>query len=156
MIRNTFTVLVLSLALALCSLPAYGDTEMKTKKMYFFGIARNYTDSIACLTDINAIDSVALDNHTHGVANIEIYTDQYIAFLKQQGKEGYICATFYSDKYKDIEKIFLKQRKRLERSKGLKIDTTTSTGFKYNYVDPKQIYRNYVEPETPEEGSEEK
>ncbi len=145
MIRKTVIALVLCIIAGFQTVMAGNKIETKSKKMYFFGVARNYADSTACLTDITPIDGVAIDKHTDGVANIELYTEQYSNFLKQRGKFGYICATFYSDKYKDIEKIFLKQRKRLERNKGLKLDFVTNEDFKFNFVDSKQIYRNSVE-----------
>ncbi len=128
---------------------AQADQEAtKSKKIYFFGIAKNYTDSTACLTDICPIDNVAIDKQTNGVVNLELYTEQYSNFLKQKGKDGYICATFFSDKYKEIEKQFLKQRKKLERSKGMKLDVIAGSDFKFQFVDSKLIYRNSVDQES--------
>ncbi len=145
MIRKTIVALALCIIAGIQTVMAGNEIETKSKKMYFFGVARNYADSTACLTDITPIDNVAIDKQTNGVANLELYTEQYSNFLKQKGKTGYICATFYSDKYKDIEKIFLKQRKRLERNKGLKLDVVTNADFKFKFVDSKQIYRNSVD-----------
>lgn len=147
MIHKTIIVFLLGLIVGIQTAQADKETT-KSKKMYFFGIAKNYTDSTACLTDICPIENVAIDKQTNGVANLELYTEQYSNFLKQKGKDGYICATFFSDKYKEIEKIFLKQRKKLERSKGLKLDVISGSDFKFEFVDSKLIYRNSVEPES--------
>lgn len=139
--------ILLSVIASLFALTAFadGNTKEKAKTIYFFGVAKNYTDSVACLTDVCKIDSVAISPSTKDVANLDMYTDQYRNYFLQNGQEGYICATFVADSYKKIEKLFLKQRMRLERKGGLKLSFISNLDFQYQFVDSKQIYRNEID-----------
>ena len=123
------------------------DKSVIKEKMYFFGVARNYTDSIACLTDIIPIDTVSVSKKTNEVVNIEMYTSQLEYFFKLQGLSGYICATFTAPTEKAIEKLYLKLKKRIDKDKGATLKMVTNSQFKYEYVNPNRVYRNELAPE---------
>lgn len=136
--------------LALSSMTAAGKAKSVEKKMYLFGVAKNYTDSLTYITGIFPLEKVAVNKSTDGVANLEMYSGQLREFFNKQGKLGYICATFFSDKDKDIEKQYLKLKKRMLKAKGMILRVISDTDFKYEYIDPKTIYRNEVNEEEEE------
>lgn len=151
--REVFILLSAILLLVPSTSMADKFKEVNTT-VYFFGIARNYTDSIACITEIYPINNVTIYEKTKAVLNIELYTQQLYTFFNQQGKYGYICTTFTSPKYKKIEKLYLKLKKRLNADPGASLQFIPNAAFHYQLVDSKTIYRNNPSEETEEKTSE--
>lgn len=148
MIHKKLIMMALCLYLILPNLMAAGEKEGEQKTVYLFGIAKNYADSVTCLTGVMKMDHVNIDKNTKGVANLDMYTDQLNNYFKHQNLFGYICATFYSENSKNIEKQYLKLKKKISKESGTTLKMLTESDFKYNYVNSKQIYHN--EPAKPD------
>jgi hypothetical protein len=144
MIHKKLIMIFLCLLIALPSLNAANENNGLQKKIYFFGIAKSYADSVTFLTGIVPMDNVNINKNTKGVDNLEMYTEQLNNYFKQQGLSGYICATFFSEKSKDIEKQYLKLKKKISKQKGMTLKVLNDSDFKYNFVDSKKIYHNEI------------
>ena len=142
--------LVMSLSLWLLSgitICIFGENDnnksnYKFKKVFFLGMAQNYQDSIAVLTDIIAVDNVATDPKSGDIANKEMYTSQLADYFLKAGHQGYICATFTASNAKSIEKLYLRLKTRIKKSSMMRLEELTSGNFTYVAVDPFEIYRN--------------
>jgi len=134
--------MVLCLYMVLPNLMAADKNNGEQKTVCFFGIAKNYADSVTFMTGIITIDHVNIDKNTKGVANLDMYTEQLNNYFKHQGLSGYICATFYSEDNKNIEKQYLKLKRKISKERGMTLKMVSDSDFKYSYVNSKQIYRN--------------
>lgn len=154
MYRRYFVLFIASVVCCLSIVQAEEDKKYDVKTMYLYGMAKSYQDSLVYMTEIMLLENVALDKSTGGVANVELYSEQLKNYLAQLGKTGYICSLFYEKSQKKIEKSYMKLKKRVMKDKSAKF---APLGFRYEYIDPKSVYRNIIkenpsaeEPQTTE------
>lgn len=148
---KNLTIFLMSFFALLPTVTMRSDNAPVEKKIYLFAVAFNYQDSITYITDIQPMDNVMMNPKTKSVANFEMYTDQLGTFLKIQGKYGYICSAFYAEKYKDIEKTYLKVKKRFNKEKFTRLQNLTSNDFQFKFVNSKNIYQNELKDEEEED-----
>lgn len=148
MYRKYLLLPLICMFAVLVNVSAEEEKKMETRTIYFFGVAKNYSDSLTYMTDIMAIPNVAMDKETGAIANMEFYSEQLNNYLKASGKSGYVCALFTEKSQKKIEKKYMKMKKHFKKDISTRVE---SMAFKYEYVDPSTIYRNVVdETKTPE------
>lgn len=138
--RNIVLSIFVVILLMWLVLPTMADN--KTRKIYFVGMARNFQDSITYITDINAVDMVAIDDRTASVANLEIYTQQLNLYLLRLGHQGYVCTTFFAKDTKTIEKLYIKLKRRVVKDRSTRLQPIPANEFSFKYVDPATIYNN--------------
>ena len=101
---------VLSLALMLPSL-----TTAKVKvvpRMYMFGFAASFNDSIVHFTEIQAVDSVWIDAKTKFMAGRENYSYQLRDYLAERVQMPHrTCVVFYNQDRQKLEKEYLKMKR---------------------------------------------
>ncbi len=142
MFRKHLMLLAVMVVCSVSILQAKKKNDLETKTMYFYGMAKSYSDSLVYMTEIMMLENVAIDKETGGVLNIEMYSEQLKNYLAQMGKKGYICSLFYEKKAKKIEKSYMKLKKRIQNNGGAKF---APLAFRYEYVDPGSVYRNSIE-----------
>lgn len=102
----------------LCSLSAFAGKDRYTR-VYMFGVATQFTDSVVVMTDIIAVDS-AFVNKYNMLSERVMYSYQLEAWLERvQKRAGATVAVFWTTDRRKIEKNFLKIRRRY-------LDDTTS------------------------------
>jgi hypothetical protein len=118
---------------ALLSLSAFtNNVTAKTivvPKMYMFGFAASFNDSIVHMTDIQLLDSVWVDQKSRLLAGRENYSYQLRDFLAQQRQLPHrTCVVYYSRDRKKIEKDYLKMKRlyTLETKKARKKNKATT------------------------------
>ena len=78
-------------------------------KMYMFGMAAAFTDTIVHFTNIQAVDSVWIDTKNDFLEERKAYSYQLRDFLNQkQQMPNRTCIVFYAQKREKLEKKYLK------------------------------------------------
>ena len=105
-LATILTVVALGLATTACA------KKVAVPKMYMFGFAAAFTDSIVHFTDIQEVDSVWIDSKTTFMLGRESYTFQLRNYLAEKIQMPHrTCVVIYSQKKKKIEKKFAKMLK---------------------------------------------
>ena len=104
----------------LCSLSAMGQkNEPKMQRIYMFGFAASFTDSVAYQTDIQQIDSAWLDKHKM-LVDRSLYSLQLQWFLESaKHKKNTTCTVFFATKPNKLERRWKKVQKRFQNIEGL-------------------------------------
>ena len=98
------------------------EKNEEPKRVYMFGAAIKFNDSVVYLTDVQHLDSITI-NPDGSIPNYAGYSLQLKVYLEGSMNEiNQTCAIIYSDKKKKLEKRYLKMRKKytLDESKRLK------------------------------------
>jgi len=82
-----------------------------TPKMYIFGFAASFNDSIVHLTGIQAIDSVWTDSKTKFLLEREQYSYQLRDYLASQDMSERTCIVVYNQDLKKLQKQWLKMKR---------------------------------------------
>ena len=97
-------------------------------KMYMFGFAASFNDSIVHFTEIQAVDSVWIDSKTKFMAGRENYSYQLRDYLADKAQMPHrTCVVFYNQDRQKLEKEYLKMKRiyTTGRKKEKKKDKTT-------------------------------
>lgn len=83
------------------------------KRVYLYGVATNFNDSVTYITQVQHLDSVII--HPNGaLQNYSIYSMQLKVYLEGTLNEiNQTSAVIYSDNKKKLEKRFVKTRKKI-------------------------------------------
>lgn len=140
---NILTV-IFSIFFSIFAINAMAQDENQTviKKVYMFGIANNYQDSVTYLTNIVPIEKAVFDKNTGYMNLLEVYSNQLQTYLLKQGHAGYICTTFYTKEIKKTEELYLKIKRRINKDKGTKIQMLSD--FTFQQVNHGTIYKNNI------------
>lgn len=85
---------------------------MVEPKMYMFGFAASFNDSIVHFTEIQTVDSVWVDQRTKLMLGRENYSNQLRDFMTdKQQMPNRTCVVFYNRDRQKLEKEFLKMRR---------------------------------------------
>ena len=104
-------------------------------KVFMYGFAASFNDSIVYITDIQTIDSAWIDSKTGFLYSRDNYSYQLRDFLQRTGGEHPTCITAFAIKRKDIEKKYLSIKKRY----------TTKGKFTIKYIEVKDFqYRPMI------------
>jgi|GEM_PF-1440020 len=118
------------------------DRPTVLRDMYFFGVARNYHDSVTYFTNITPIPKVVCDKETGFIDGLNLYTAQLENHLLKSGRFGYLCATFYAKSMKKAEKIYVKLKKKTDKKRNTHVEPLGD--FIYQFISPENIYRNVI------------
>ena len=81
------------------------------KPVYVFGVGASFKDSVVYFTEVQLVDSVALDKNGF-LPEREMYAYQLKNYLEyQKGKPDYTCAIYFSEHKSKLEKELSKVRK---------------------------------------------
>jgi len=81
-------------------------------KMYMFGFAASFNDSIVHFTEIQAVDSVWIDAKTKFMAGRENYSYQLRDYLSEKAQMPHrTCVVFYNQDRQKLEKEYLKMKR---------------------------------------------
>jgi hypothetical protein len=109
--------------LAACLLTVFftGNTSAKrvvVPKMYMFGFAASFSDTIVYFTDIQAVDSAWIDKKSGFLQSRDIYSSQLHSFLSRTKQMPHrTCVVFYDKKREKLEKKFVKIRRQYSKGK---------------------------------------
>lgn len=92
--------------------------KVQLPKMYVFGMAASFNDTIVYFTNVQQIDSVWVESKNHFMLNRDIYSQQLRNHLKNnEGMYHRTCIVVADKDRKKLEKKYLKFRKLYSTSK---------------------------------------
>lgn len=102
-----------------CSLPVHAEQGVKMRSLYVFGFAASFTDSIACQTTIQRIDSAWIDKHGF-LIDRSLYSLQLQYYMEhQEGVKNAVCSIFFSKKQRKMKRLWEKVNKRYNAAQEL-------------------------------------
>ena len=105
------TILAALLIVAAIVPAAMTAKNVKLPKVYMFGFAASFNDTIVHFTEIQAIDSAWIDSKTKFLLGRESYSMQLRQYLESQNMPGRTCVVFYDRKLNKLQKQYLKMKK---------------------------------------------
>ena len=111
---------------------------IRVPKMYMFGFAASFNDSIVHFTRIQTVDSVSIDHKTKLMTGRENYSYQLRDYLATQNMPHRTCVVFYNQDRKKIEKQYLKM-KRIYTLGTKKVRKKIKQGVKINSYDIRNL-----------------
>ena len=104
MIRYIVVVLCLAMGIGTAS-----AKKRQVEKMYMFGMAAAFTDTIVHFTNIQTVDSAWIDSKTDFLQDRDVYSNQLRNYLRdRQQAPNRTCIVFYSTKREKLEKKYQK------------------------------------------------
>lgn len=132
MAAMTFVALTLTSAQA-------SAKDIRTPKMYMFGFAASFSDSIVHFTDIHEIDSVWIDSKSKFLIGRDDYSYQLRDYLTRQSLPHRTCIILYNANKAKLEKQYQKMRKLYGPAKDGKlyyeIRNLKPTDFRFHVID---------------------
>jgi hypothetical protein len=128
------------IAAAVLALATAGSATAKnvmTPKMYMFGFAASFNDSIVHFTDIIDVDSAWVSSKGNFLLGRNLYSSQLRDYLTSCLLDNRVCVVVYDQKRKRLEKKLLKMRKRYSGSKarrGYDVRTIEASDFRFKPV----------------------
>ena len=87
-------------------------------RMYMFGFAASFTDTIVVFTNIQQLDSVWIESKNKFLQERDSYSNQLRDYLAQkQQMEHRTCVVFYNQKREKLEKVYQKMLRLYTKSK---------------------------------------
>ena len=113
MIRRLVAVILLSVV-AVGTLQA---KRVQVPKVYMFGFAASFTDTIVHFTNVQELDTVWMESKNRFLLGRDLYSRQLRDFLNTQQKQSRTCVVFYDTKRSKLEKKYLKMKRLYTQSK---------------------------------------
>ena len=140
------------LLVAIAALLATTVTAKKqsVQKIYIYGMAATFTDTIVYFTPIQEVDSAWVDTKTNFLQGRENYSYQLREYLTSQQMPHRTCVVIYNQDRQKLEKEFLKMKRIYTTGKkkvkkkdkdndnvksNNELRTISSAEFKFNVVD---------------------
>ncbi|MGI6223733.1 MAG: hypothetical protein ACOYJG_08995 [Prevotella sp.] len=108
----------------------------KNHPCYMFGFGASFSDSTIYFTDIQLVDSAWVYNHDMFLYGRDQYAYQLRDYLKTTGFLYPTATVFFSLKKKDIEKKYLKLKKRYSKDGAYNIKYLSSQEFLFSAQKP--------------------
>ena len=100
------------LCLLLIAVGTASARKQQVEKMYMFGMAAAFTDTIVHFTNIQVVDSVWIESKNHFLQDRDLYSLQLRNFLRdKQQSPNRTCIVFYSTKREKLEKKYQKMKR---------------------------------------------
>lgn len=126
MMRLKYLILLLLLA----PMTLWAAKLPHRQRVYMFGFAASFTDSIAYQTDIQCIDGAWVEGKSDFLVDRSLYSLQLQYYVEGQLKNtNSICSVFYHKKLRKLQKIWTKVRKRYQKAEGLQLKTLPKQDF---------------------------
>ncbi len=114
----------------------------KNRPCYMFGLAASFNDSTIYVTDIQHLDGAWLYNHEMFLFGRDQYAYQLRDALKVLGFANPTVSIFFSKKKKEIEKKYLKMKKRYSKNGAYNIKYLSTQDFLFSAQKPDDVLVN--------------
>jgi len=135
---NYKNILLATLLCLCCHLTAPAKI-IQVPRIYAFGFAASFNDTIVHFTDVHEIDNAWIDNKTNFLLGRENYSAQLRNYLSTSGMPHRTCIIVSSQSRADVEKQYLKFKRKYTTSKdGLihfDVRYLTPAEFRFTAVD---------------------
>lgn len=117
--------------------------NVKLPKIYMFGFAASFNDTIVHFTEIQAVDSVWTDSKTHFLLGRENYSNMLRNYLDQQLKMPHRTCIVIADrnrkrvlkKYLKMKKLYAAEGKKVKNHNDIRTIATSEFQFKAPDID---------------------
>lgn len=111
--NNKFISCLLVAAALFCAVSANAaHKEPRVRRVYMFGFGASLTDSVACQTQVQAVDSAWLDAHSL-LVDRSLYSIQLQFHLEQkEGVRNALCTVYFSKKERKARRLWAKLKRR--------------------------------------------
>ena len=137
----------------LCTTGMASAKDVVTPKMYMFGFAASFSDSIVHFTDIQEVDSVWIDGKTKFILGRDNYSYQLREYLSSQSLPHRTCIILYNPDRTKLEKEYQKMQKLYgpDKKGQLHYDlrTVTQPAFRFHAIDMTAEEEVVPEPKKP-------
>lgn len=117
---------------ALFMMPLGMNAQYVQKDCYMFGFAASFSDSTVYITDIQHIDSSYVGRHNKFLYGRDQYSYQLRDYLKEKGFVNPTCITSFSTNQKEIEKKYLKLKRRYIKNGGYNFKYISVSEFNFS------------------------
>jgi|SRR5574344_764188 hypothetical protein len=127
-----------------------------TPKIYAFGFAASFNDTIVHFTEVHPIDSAWIDNKDQFLMGREQYSNMMRDYLSQQGMPHRTCIVVFDKKPERLQKKYLKMKKLYtDVKKGVnhnEVRIINANDFRFHAVDmqPEPAEAEVAKPEETE------
>lgn len=130
MYKVKITIICLLLGMVLTSAQA-AKKEPVMQRVYMFGFGASLTDSIACQTAVQAVDSAWLDTHKL-LVDRSLYSIQLQFYVEQnEGVNHPICTIYFDRNERKVQKMWNKIKKRYEADPNIKLRQIDPSKFQF-------------------------
>lgn len=127
---------VIILALMLCSVETQAKGSNSSKKgAFIYGFAFSFKDSTVYITDIQELPTARVIGKAKFLYGRDNYSFQLRDYLSEHGMTAPTCITSFATDKKDVEKDYIKFRKRYSPEKGFTVKYLNTSEFKYQPVE---------------------
>lgn len=120
------------------------------QKVYMFGFAASFTDSIAYQTAVQPIDSAWVEGKSDFLVDRSLYSLQLQYYVEGQLRNtNSICTVFYHKNPRKLQKLWTKVKKRYEKAEGLTLKQLSAQDFAFKAEE----YKPIINEEVPVQGS---
>ena len=131
-IRVIYKSCGLLVALLCIVLSASAAKKPEMTRIYMFGFAASFVDSVAYQTDIQQIDSAWLEPAHKFLVDRSLYSLQLQYYLEsEEGRKNTICTVFFDKNPRKLLKRWSKVQRRYEKADGLKLMPLPAERFKF-------------------------
>lgn len=135
--NRILTILFATIGLAYCmQADAAGNNNKKT--VYIFGFASSFNDSTVYFTDIQQLDGVYIGRKNHFLYDRDSYSAQLRDHLSGKGEVNRVCLISFAEKQKDVEKKYMKLKKRYQKGNNYDIKFLSSNEFQFNRINSEE------------------
>lgn len=132
---SKYFIAALFLALAGTWCTNISAKNKRMPKVYIFGVAASFNDSIVHFTGVQEVDSVWINDKNKFLLNRSDYSYQLKNYLESQGLSRRTCIVSYALKRKDAEKKYTKMKGKYVKRGAFDIRDIDSKDFKFTSVD---------------------
>ena len=100
------------------------------QRVYMFGFAASFTDSLAFQTEIQAVDSVWLLPNGF-LVDRALYSLQLQYYVEGKGSTNSTATVFFAEKAYKLKKVWEKVRKRYAKADGVSLTIVPQTDFQF-------------------------
>lgn len=105
-------------------------------KIYAFGFAASFNDSIVYFTDIQEIDSAWVNEKNDFLINRDNYSYQLKNYFSRIGQAHRTCIISFALKRKDIEKKYKKMKEKYIKAERFSIKDLNEKDFHFTAIKP--------------------
>ena len=137
--RRIITTLFLVFCSA-CLISVWAEKKPEMHRIYIFGFAASFTDSIAAQTAIQSLDDAWLDASNDFLIDRSLYSLQLQNHMQsEEGCKNPVCTVFFSTSLRKLQRTWKKIRKRYERAEGLQMRQLPEDRFSFKAEEYREI-----------------
>lgn len=104
--------------------------EPVARRMAMMGFALSFSDSVACLTDVQVLDSIWLDARKF-LVDRSLYSLQLQMHLEKKGYKNTICSVFFDKNPRKLQRLWRKMHKRYAGGTDLRYHDVPEHDFRF-------------------------